>query len=184
MLDRLFANTGYVLFVAAAWTALFHLNGFFFNAAEISPFVSLIFLPAVLRPVAVLLFGLPGAIGLILGDALTTPMTLAPNYVTALMIVSNGIVAWGVFTLMRQSSAYRTQLTADMAGLTLRTIVVFAALTALASSTTNTFLISLSQDLSSSSGLLLSMVAGDAIGAMLMLYLLSIFSPMVSKHVK
>ena len=43
MLDRLFANTGYVLFVAAAWTALFYLNGFFINAAEISPFVSLIF---------------------------------------------------------------------------------------------------------------------------------------------
>ena len=126
-----------------------------------------------------LLFGLPDAIGLILGAALTSPTIVAPNYVTALMIVLNGVVAWGVFTMMCQSSAYRTQLTADMADLTLRTIVVFAALTALASSTTNSFLISLSPDLSSSSGLLLSMFAGDAIGAVLMLYLLSIFSPMV-----
>jgi hypothetical protein len=40
MLDRLFANTGYVLFVAAAWTALFHLNDFLFNAAEVAPLVA------------------------------------------------------------------------------------------------------------------------------------------------
>ena len=184
MLDRLLVNTGYVLFVAAAWTALFHLNDFFFNGAEVAPLVSLIFLPAVLRPVAVLLFGVPGAIGLVLGAAMTIPKIAALNFATTLIVVSNGVVAWGVLTVMRQSTVYRAELAADMASLTLRTIIVFSTLTALASSTTTSLLISLSPDLSSSAGFLLSMFAGDAIGAGLMLYLLSIFSPMVSKHLK
>jgi hypothetical protein len=91
-------------------------------------------------------------------------------------------VAWVVLLLLRRIPTYRSELTYDMTGLTLRTIILFAGLTALASSLTNSLIISLSPDLSTSSGLPLSMLAGDAIGAFLMLYLLSIFSPFVSKH--
>jgi hypothetical protein len=71
-----------------------------------------------------------------------------------------------------------------MAGLSLRTIMVFAALTAFVSSTANSFFISLSPDLSTSAGLALPMMIGDAIGALLMLYFLSIFSPIISKYIQ
>ena len=182
MLDRIYINTGYVLLVAAIWTVLFFANGYFFDAAEVAPLVSLIFLPAALRPVAVLLFGFPGAIGLILGAALTIPTVEIVNTSTILIVIFNGLAAWAVLSAMRLVSAFRSELTADMAGLSLRTIMVFAALTAFVSSTTNSFFISLSPALSTSAGLTLPMMIGDAIGALLMLYLLSIFSPIISKY--
>ena len=182
MPQRILLNSGYSMIVALVWTALFHLNDFFFNAAEVAPLVSLIFLPAVLRPVAVLLFGIPGAVGLMLGSALTIPIIETLNVSLVLTILSNGLVAWVVLAFMRLMPIYRSELTADMSGLTLRTVIVLASLTALVSSLTNSFIFSLSPDLSESSGLILSMLVGDTIGALLMLYLLSIFSQLVSKH--
>ncbi|MDP4783945.1 MAG: hypothetical protein NWS78_11590 [Gammaproteobacteria bacterium] len=182
MLKELYVKTGYVLFVAALWTLLFYANGYFFDAAEIAPLVSLIFLPAALRPVAVLLFGVPGAVGLILGAALTIPSVAMVNPSTVLIVLFNGVVAWGVLSLMRLSSAYRAELTADMTGLSLRTILVLSASTAIVSSTLNSYVISLSPELSTSAGLILPMMIGDAIGALLMLYLLSIFSPITTKY--
>ena len=184
MLQRLAINLGYSVFVALAWVGLWHLNGFLFNAAEVAPLVSLVFLPAILRPMAVLIFGVSGAVGLILGAAITQPLISTLSLPIVLITLSNGLVAWVVLLVLRQIPAYRSELTYDMSGLTLRTIILFAGLTALASSLTNSLIISLSPDLSSSSGLplSLSMLAGDAIGAFLMLYLLSIFSPSVSKH--
>lgn len=184
MLDRIYINTVYVLFVAAIWTVLFFANGYIFDAAEVAPLVSFVFLPAALRPVAVLLFGVPGVIGLILGAALTIPTVEIVNTSTVLMVIFNGLAAWGVLTVMRLFSTFRSELTADMAGLSLRTIMVLAALTAFVSSTTNSFFISLSPDLSTSAGLALPMMIGDAIGALLMLYLLSIFSPIISKYIQ
>ena len=182
MLQRLDINLGYSVFVALAWVGLWHLNGFLFNAAEVAPLVSLVFLPAVLRPVAVLLFGIPGAVGLMLGSALTIPTIETLNVFLVLTILSNGLVAWVVLAFMRLMPIYRSELTADMSGLTLRTVIVLASLTALVSSLTNSFIYSLSPDLSESSGLILFMLVGDTIGALLMLYLLSIFSQLVSKH--
>ena len=182
MLKRFSVNFGYSVFVALSWVVLWHLNFFFFDAAKVAPLVSLVFLPAILRPIAVLIFGASGAIGLIFGAAITLPLISPPSLPLALIVLSNGLVAWVVLLLLRRIPTYRTELTYDMAGLTLRTIILLAGLTALASSLTNSLNISLSPDLSSSSGLPLSMLAGDAIGAILMLYLMSIFSPLVSKY--
>jgi hypothetical protein len=182
MLQRLAINLGYSVFVALAWVGLWHLNGFLFKAAEVSPLASLVFLPAILRPMAVLIFGVSGAVGLILGAAITQPLISTLSLPIVLITLSNGLVAWVVLLVLRQIPAYRSELTYDMSGLTLRTIILFAGLTALASSLTTSLIVFLSPDLSSTSGLPLYILAGDAIGAFLMLYLLSIFSPFVSKH--
>lgn len=184
MLQRFFISSGYSVFVALAWIALWHLNGFFFNAAEVTPLVSLIFIPAVLRPVAVLLFGVPGAVGLILGAAVTITTDEPISFPLILIILSNGLIALGSLTLMRQIPSHRAELTGDMAGLSLRTIITFAGLTALASTTTSSLIFSLSPTLSWTSGLSLSMLVGDTVGALLMLYLLSIFSPAISKYLR
>jgi hypothetical protein len=184
MLQRFPVNFGYSVFVALSWVGLWHLNNFLFDAAEVAPLVSLIFLPAILRPMAVLLFGFPGAIGLILGAAVTLPDIATPSFSLVLIVLSNGLMAWMVFLSLSQIPTYRSQLTHDMTGITLRTIILFAGLTALAGSLTNSLIIYLSPDLSSSSGLPLSMLAGDAIGAFLMLYLMSMLSPVVSKYLR
>jgi hypothetical protein len=130
----------------------------------------------------VLIFGVSGAVGLILGAAITQPLISTLSLPIVLITLSNGLVAWVVLLVLRQIPAYRSELTYDMSGLTLRTIILFAGLTALASSLTTSLIVFLSPDLSSTSGLPLYILAGDAIGAFLMLYLLSIFSPFVSKH--
>jgi hypothetical protein len=184
MLHPFLLNLAYSAFVALTWIALWHLNDFFFNAAKVTPLVSLIFLPAVLRPVAVLLFGVPGAIGLILGAAMTITAIGPINFSLILITLSNGLTALGSLTLMRQIPSYRCELTGDMAGLTLRTIIAFAGLTAVASTVVNSFIFSLSPTLSWTSGLSLSMLFGDAVGALLMLYLLSLLSPAISKHLR
>lgn len=184
MLNRLYVNTGYVLFVAALWTLLFYANSYFFDAAEIAPLVSLIFLPAALRPVAVLLFGIPGALGLILGAAFTIPSVEAVSRATVIIVMFNGVIAWGVLSLMRLSAAFRSELTADMTGLSLRTILVLSASTAIVSSSLNSMVVFFSPELSTPPGLMLPMMIGDAIGALLMLYLLSIFSPAMTKYLK
>jgi len=125
MLQRLAINLGYSVFVALAWVGLWHLNGFLFNAAEVAPLVSLVFLPAILRPMAVLIFGVSGAIGLILGAAVTLPLISPPSLPILLIILSNGLVAWLVLLLLRRIPTYRSELTYDMTGLTLRTIILF-----------------------------------------------------------
>ena len=184
MLHPFLLNLAYSTFVALTWIALWHLNGFFFNAAEVTPLVSLIFLPAVLRPVAVLLFGVPGAIGLILGAAMTITAIDPINFSLILITLSNGLTALGSLTLMRQIPSYRCELTGDMAGLTLRTIIAFAGLTAVASTVVTSLIFSLSPTLSWTWGLSLSMLFGDAVGALLVLYLLSLLSPAISKHLR
>jgi hypothetical protein len=184
MLQRLAINLGYSVFVALAWVGLWHLNGFLFNAAEVAPLVSLIFLPAILRPMAVLIFGVSGAIGLILGAAVTLPTIATPSFPLVLIILSNGLVAWMVLLLLSQIPVHRSQLTCEMTGITLRTIILFAGLTALAQTLTNSLIISLSPDLSSSSGRPLSLLVGDAVGAFLMLCLMSVFSPVISKYLR
>ena len=69
-----------------------------------------------------------------------------------------------------------------MTGLSLHTILVLSASTAIVSSTLNSYVISFSPELSTSAGLILPMMIGDAIGALLMLYLLSTFSPIMTKY--
>ena len=97
MLQRFPVNFGYSVFVALSWVGLWHLNNFLFDAAEVAPLVSLIFLPAILRPMAILLFGFPGAIGLILGAAVTLPTIATPSFSLVLIVLSNGLMAWMVF---------------------------------------------------------------------------------------
>ena len=105
MLQRLAINLGYSVFVALAWVGLWHLNGFLFYAAEVAPLVSLVFLPAILRPLAVLIFGVSGAIGLILGAAVTLPLISPPSLPSLLIILSNGLVPWPQLPLLLVSVA-------------------------------------------------------------------------------
>ena len=68
-----------VLAVALIWAALYRLNDLWAESLAWSDGVTWVFLPAALRPLAVLVFGLPGAAGLFLGSVLAlTAFTDAP----------------------------------------------------------------------------------------------------------
>jgi hypothetical protein len=57
--------------VIASWVVLYQFNAFVFKFTEVIPAVNLVFLPAMLRVVAVLVCGWKGALGLGIGALLT-----------------------------------------------------------------------------------------------------------------
>lgn len=75
MMQTALANAGRlwmpVFATALAWAVLYRLNDIWSDALAWSEGVTWFFLPAALRPLAILLFGLRGAMGLFLGSLLT-----------------------------------------------------------------------------------------------------------------
>ena len=62
--------------VAITWVLFFKLNAFIFASFEKSPFINLVFIPAGVRLVSVLLFDELAVIGLFLGALITSPSFL------------------------------------------------------------------------------------------------------------
>ncbi len=71
--------------VAIAWLFFFKLNSFIFSYLEKSQFVTLVFMPAGVRLVAVLIFNELGVIGLFVGALITSPI-VGTNLTEALII--------------------------------------------------------------------------------------------------
>ena len=83
-------DAGAAAITAVAWIGTFYLNEWAFAAAERTHFVNLVFLPAGVRILAVLIVGWPAAVGLFLGSVLTAapiwhlPAALIPGLISAL----------------------------------------------------------------------------------------------------
>lgn len=83
-------DAGAVAITALLWIGSFYLNEWAFTAAKKTSFVNLIFLPAGVRILAVLVLGWPAAIGLFLGSLVTAvpiwhlPAAIIPGFVSAL----------------------------------------------------------------------------------------------------
>ncbi len=77
-------------FTALTWIAAYRLNTWAFAPAQASDFVSLVFLPAGVRILAVLIFGWPAAVGLFAGSLVTAapiwhfPAAVVPGLISAL----------------------------------------------------------------------------------------------------
>lgn len=71
--------------VAIAWIFFFKLNIIVFSFLEKSPFVNLVFMPAGVRLVSVLLFNALGVIGLFVGALITSPI-VGTNLTEAIVI--------------------------------------------------------------------------------------------------
>jgi hypothetical protein len=87
------AAAGGVVGVALAWCLLFELNRWLFAELALSDYVSWVFLPAALRLVAVLLFGLVGAAGLFVGALITQFSAATPDLSEALALASISALA-------------------------------------------------------------------------------------------
>lgn len=61
----------FAAFSTLLYFVTYHLNAWFFSSVSIAPYLSLIYLPAAIRVLTVLVMGLPAAIGLTLGTLLT-----------------------------------------------------------------------------------------------------------------
>jgi hypothetical protein len=83
-------DVGAAAITALAWVGAFYLNEWAFATAERTHFVSLVFLPAGVRILAVLILGWPAAIGLFFGSLITAapiwhlPAAIIPGLISAL----------------------------------------------------------------------------------------------------
>jgi hypothetical protein len=89
-----------VAVVALAWVATFELNAAVFPSLEHSARASWIFLPAALRPLAILMFGGLGALGLVLGAFLTVYGTSGGSTLHEIVLaVSSGLLPWAAVSV-------------------------------------------------------------------------------------
>ena len=163
----------YVLGVALAWIALYLVNYFVLPAAQYSELASLIFLPATLRPLAVLLFGPAGVGGLFVGGLITSYFD--PTFEGSFVAINIISASAGLFAIifLRRFPRFASELGPDLAGLKLRTIFVVTLLTASISSILlNGFFAS--NGINSSVEQSLAMAVGDTIGSLVMLYLAAV----------
>lgn len=167
---RVAATAAIVAAVALVWCAFYAFNSWAFDALGYSRWVDWIFLPAAVRILAILLFGWRGVAGLIVGAVVTlSPAdTLWPNMVV--LPLTSGIGPWLAVQGWRKCFGLDDELRglrpSDIAGLSVSCAVANSALL-------NLFLALTGQ----SRGDMLqipAVIAGDAAGIAIVLFLLSL----------
>lgn len=153
-----------------AWISLYVFNYFVLSGVLYSSLASLVFLPAMLRPIVVLLFGWSGVIGLFIGGLITAYFD--PVFQGSLVAISLISASAGYFAIifLRRFPTFATQLGPELAGLRLNTIFVVTLLTASISSfSLNSFYAS--TGVSTDIDQMFAMIVGDTLGSFIMLYL-------------
>ena len=149
----------------------YHLNTWLPSSVAIAPYVSLIYLPAAIRVLAVLVMGLPAAVGLMLGTLLSIYTTEgAWEHVWYETLPTSFISGFGA--LLAVSIGTRLlKLPADLAGLQPLHLLQLSILGAVCNAIpTNTFFW-LMGHISAPLDDALLMFSGDVIGSLVMLWL-------------
>jgi hypothetical protein len=166
--------------VALLWVLLYALNHWIFSVTEVSSFISWIFLPAALRMVAVMACDWAGAVGLFAG-ALVTNQTdptggFGDGVVLAFLSATGPLLAFWFCTKL-------LNLSADLSGLTVKQLLVFALMGALLNAVPHNIYFYLSERTSSPIEGLVPMLAGDLVGTLIMLYVASFALRFVPRRV-
>jgi hypothetical protein len=156
-----------VLGTAIAWVALYRLNDVWSEALAWSDGVTWLFLPAAVRPLAILLFGLRGAAGLFLGSLLTMSIfTDAPLDRVVSVAAISGLAPLIAVTCVLRCLALRHHLR----GLTtLHLMIIVVASSALSVALHNVYYWNTSFHSDIYSGML-PMLVGDLLGTFVVLY--------------
>lgn len=165
-------------YTAIAWIGLFELNAYLFEGLVVNENVSWVFLPAVVRILAVLLAGYAGVIGLFVGALFTNLPINSVELIDVLALTSltalNPLLA--VWLLVRYFG-----LKTDLSDLRWWHLIAFATAGAISNVVlTQTYLAhSLRQEVASGSWL--PMLVGDLVGTFMMLYAASFFVRLAAK---
>lgn len=156
-----------VAFTAVLWLALYQLNSFLFSGLDIDKHVSWIFLPAAFRLFAVLVFGLPGAVGLFVGSLLHADLTSTVQIIHSLMYaaLSAGGPVLALAICMRG-----LRLDADLRGLRPDHLAVFSLVGAACNVIPNRLYMWATDAIAGPFAEAVPMFIGDSIGTVLMLY--------------
>ena len=166
-------NLAYICGVAIAWTLLYAINDYFFNFSLYNNAANLIFLPAMLRPVAVLLFGPAGVIGLFIGSLISFNLGPALPPVIFAAALASASSGWLAISLMRFVPAFSVELSGELSGFRLSTLVLVCGLTAGFSAFNHQLVYALTGVTSAPLAQTVAMFTGDALGSLIMLYALT-----------
>jgi hypothetical protein len=166
--------------IALLWVLLYRLNHWIFAVTEVSSFISWIFLPAALRMLAVMACDWAGAVGLFAG-ALVTNQTdptggFGDGLVLAFLSATGPMLAFWFCTKL-------LNLSRNLSGLTAKQLLVFASTGALLNALPHNIYFYLSERASSPTEGLVSMLVGDLVGTLIMLYAASLALRFVSRRV-
>ena len=158
------------LISAALFAGFFRLNDLIFSALEHSQGVNWIFLPAGFRVLLVLGMGLPGCVGIFLGNLYLDQKNLfAPDHaaLTLMTAVVSGFTPWVVMNAMK----YMHMLDASLQKLTHQQLLNFTLLYAAANAVFHQITWSLGNSTAHRPWIeVWPMFTGDVLGAMIMLY--------------
>lgn len=174
MLKGVGRQATHVALVALLWTLLFEFNETVFAGAQLSLITNLLFLPALLRPLAVLLFGGAGVLGLFLGALVTFPVESLSGLSVVIVAAASSVPAWIAVVIMRRRQRFAAQLGDDLSGLEFNTIVIIALLCSALNAAAHYLAFWYVPQTEHSFAQFAGMLAGDTIGCFLMLSLLSI----------
>lgn len=160
-----------VVGVAVLWVCLYTLNEWAFPFFEKTKAASWIYLPAALRLIAVLLWGLPGALGLWIGAMVTSSMVFGA-WTPAVLIAApmSALAPMLAVTLMREPLALRP----DLGGLSVFALAQLAVASATCSALLHSLVFLILGDPKANPADIFTMLIGDLIGTLVVLYALKL----------
>lgn len=160
-----------VVAIAALWVGLYRLNAWAFAFLSKSDAASWIFLPAALRLVAVLVGGLPGALGLWLGGIVTGSAVFGHGTPAVLIVSSvSALAPLLAVAVLRQPLGLQP----DLRGLGAGALALLALANAVCSATLHSLAFLWLGDPIANPADVLTMLIGDLVGSFVVLYALKL----------
>lgn len=183
-LQRVHRDLAVVASVAVLWVGLYWLNDWAFPFLEKTQAASWIFLPAALRLIAVLVWGLPGALGLWIGAIVTSGQVFGGSSPAVLIAAPMSALApLLAVTLMRKPLALKP----DIGGLSFGALAQLALVNATCSALLHLVAFLALKDPKANPSDIFTMLTGDLVGTLVVLYaykLLLIALPARLRHLR
>ena len=170
-LHRLPRDLAAVAGIAALWVCLYWLNDWAFDFLDKTQAASWIFLPAALRLIAVLVWGLPGALGLWIGTMVTSSQVFG-SWTPAVLIAApmSALAPLLAVALMRKPLGLRP----DLGGLSVGTLAQLAVASASCSALLHSLVFLWLNDPRANPADILIMLFGDLVGTLVVVYALKL----------
>lgn len=156
-----------IIGIASAWIGLFVLNEYLFKFTQISPAINLIFIPAGLRLIAVIVFSWVGVLGLLMGGVLIGILfiELAPlqAFILAGLSALSPFIAYsGVITALK--------LEPSLNGMSARDLLIISISAALLGGALHSIFFLLNDSANTFFDPFIQISTGDLLGMLLVLY--------------
>jgi len=165
------SSTYYAIIVTMLWVLLYQFNQFVFSDLAYSPYITLIFLPAGLRLIAILLFDSAAVVGLFVGALITNAINQTFDLPTAIVISLISAVSAYISIILTK---YIFNINDILHNLNARQLVILALISSTFNSVSHNIFFYYQFCLTSNIlNSLLNMFVGDFLGCLIILYLLS-----------